>query len=119
LGWLGILVFAGGAGLAFASGETWPSLGLLVFALLSAYLPVAAHERYAVDADALHKVTPIGRHYRMAWSDVRYVEFGTAGTFVFHGANKRFVLPPAALWSGANKRAVYMLAWPCSVEAEA
>jgi hypothetical protein len=107
LGWLGLVGFLGAAGFAFATGATWSPLVFLVFASAGAYLLVAAYGRYAVDADALHAFTPIGWQYRMAWSEVQYVEFGTGGTLVFHGLDKRFVLPPPAFWTGRHKPAMH------------
>ena len=43
----------------------------------------------------------------MSWGEVKYVEFGTGGTLVFFGEEKRFVLPPAAFWSGKDKPEMY------------
>jgi hypothetical protein len=89
------------------AGQPWPALGLLGFSLLGVYLLVGAYSRYAVEEEALHAITPLGWHYRISWAEVRYVEHGTGGTVVFHGDNKRFVLPPAAFWSGTHKPAMY------------
>ncbi len=107
LGWTVFVAFLAGAGFALHAGEPWPALGLFCFSLLGVYVLVGAYGRYAVEEDALDAVTPIGWHYRMPWAEVRYVEYGTGGTFVFHGDDKRFVLPPAAIWSGAHKPGMY------------
>jgi hypothetical protein len=92
---------------ALRDGEPWPALGFAVFALLGVYVLVGAYGRYAVEADALYAITPLGWKYRMNWVDVNFVELGTGGTLVFSGRGKRFVLPPAALWSGEHKPEMY------------
>ena len=43
----------------------------------------------------------------MAWHEVQYVEFGTGGTLVFHGKDKRFVMPPPAMWYGECKSEMF------------
>jgi hypothetical protein len=107
LGWLTFIGFAAAAVFAIYDGEPWPALGLACFSLGGIYLLVGAYGRYGVDHEHLHAVTPLGWVYRMNWSEVRYVEVGTGGTLVFHGANKRFVLPPVAMWSGEHKPAMW------------
>jgi hypothetical protein len=92
---------------ALLDGELWPALGLAAFALLGIYLLVGAYGRYAVESDSLHAITPLGWKYRMSWAEVKSVEFGTGGTLVFFGDEKRFVLPPATLWSGEHKPEMY------------
>jgi hypothetical protein len=107
MGWFVLVGCLGIAAFAFHDGEVWPGVGLVAFSLLGVYLLFGAYGRYAVDEVALYAITPLGWHYRMAWAEVKYVEYGTGGTLVFHGADKRFVLPPAAFWSGEHKPATY------------
>jgi hypothetical protein len=40
---------------------------------------------------------------RIAWSDVRRIEVGNAGTIVLHGQDRRFALMPPGYWSGTQK----------------
>lgn len=107
LGWLMACTFGGAAGFALHAGEPLPALGFVGFSLLGVYLLVGAYGQYAVEDEALYAITPFGWHYRLPWTDVRYVECGTGGTLVFHGDDKRFVLPPVAYWSGEHKPAMY------------
>jgi len=39
----------------------------------------------------------------MRWVEVTRIEVGTQGTLVLHGDGKRFVVAPAAYWSGKQK----------------
>lgn len=109
LGWVVLLGCFGAAGFAFRGGEFWPGVWFIVFSLLGVYLLIGAYGRYALDTENLYAITPLGWHYRMAWAEVQYVEFGTSGTLVFHGTNKRFVMPPPAFWHGESKPAMYKL----------
>lgn len=107
LGWVTLIGFLGAAIWALLADEPGPALGLAAFGLLGIYLLVGAYGRYAVEEDGLHAITPLSWKYRMRWSEVKYVEFGTGGTLVFFGDGKRFVLPPAAFWSGEHKPDMY------------
>ncbi|MFC7461828.1 hypothetical protein [Hydrogenophaga defluvii] len=107
LGWVTLVGFLIAAVWALRAGEPWPALGFAAFALLGVYLLIGAYGRYAVEDDSLHSITPLGWQYRMSWAEVKYVEFGTGGTLVFFGDGKRFVLPPAAFWSGEHKPEMY------------
>jgi hypothetical protein len=45
----------------------------------------------------------------MRWQDVREVEFGSQGSIVLHGKDKRLVVAPPAAWSGLHKSEAFDL----------
>jgi len=107
VGWVCGLLFSAGSIAAAVAHQYLASAGLLPFALLGAYIIVAAGSFTFTELDVIH-TTWFGR-YRIAWTQVRTVEVGNGGSMVLHGDDKRFVLAPTAYWSGKDKSAALAL----------
>ena len=94
--------FFGGASTgAFLAHQYQPIAIFVLFFLLSAGL-FAAAGTFSFEEDAVWYRSGYGR-FRMEWADVRRVEFSPMGTLVLHGSDSRFVIFPAAYWSGPHK----------------
>ena len=62
--------------------------------------------RTEIDSQSIRHIAPLGL-YQIAWDDITHIEFDRQGaTMVFHGKNKRLVIPGAFLWSGKDKVAL-------------
>jgi Bacterial PH domain len=77
------------------------AVGFFVFVLIG-FLAIATGGSILISDTSVEQRSAFGR-YRIAWSDVRRVEVGNAGTIVLHGQNKRFALMPPGYWSGSQK----------------
>ncbi len=109
LGWICIVIFSAGSILAFRAGQLKPALAFISFIALGVYVLYASYSRHSVDTLAIASFSPLGAHHRILWSEVKWVEFGTGGTIVFYGEDKRFVLPTPSFWSGSFKPTMYRL----------
>ena len=86
---------------AFASRQYIPAYCLLLFAVLGTIV-IATGGSIRISENAIEHKNLFGR-YRIAWSDIRRIEVGNAGTLIFHGDNKRFTCIPPGFWSGSQK----------------
>ena len=93
--------------MSWRAGQVKVSPLFLVFVALGVYLVLCAGH-VTVDRTFIAVTTYIGR-YQLPWNEVKRVEVSASGTLVFHGQGKRLVFPPAWLWSGPDKRALYVL----------
>ncbi|HKK05974.1 MAG TPA: hypothetical protein VKA50_09015 [Gammaproteobacteria bacterium] len=100
IGWFGTAFFLFSAVFAAHTGQWVPAIGLAVLALAPALLVRLAYGRFRVDETGIEVISARGRRSRLLWDEVRSVECGRQGNFVFHGEGKRLVLLPAGYWSG-------------------
>jgi hypothetical protein len=77
------------------------AFGFFVFVLIGV-LTIATRGSILISDIGVEQRSAFGR-YRIAWSDVRRVEVGNAGTIVLRGQNQRFALMPPGYWSGSQK----------------
>jgi hypothetical protein len=77
------------------------AVGFLVFVIIG-YLAIATAGSIMVGDTGVEHRNLFGR-FRIAWSDVRRIEVGNAGTIVLHGQNRRFALMPP----GCRRKARY------------
>jgi hypothetical protein len=107
VGWVVIAVFllaTVGAALRHQYGA---AAGFLVFIIIG-YLAIATAGSIMVGDTGVEHRNLFGR-FRIAWSDVRRIEVGNAGTIVLHGQDRRFALMPPGYWSGEQKSAAVAL----------
>jgi len=97
------MIFFGGASIGAFLALQYPPIAIFVlFFLMSAGMLMAAGT-YSFEEGAVVYSSRFGR-FRMEWADVRRVEFSPMGTLVLHGTDSRFVVFPAAYWSGSHKQ---------------
>ena len=115
---VGLLTYqiVGGVGIAFGVGcsigsflakEYWPISIFAFFTLMSLYIMFSAGT-FELTEDAIVHQSSFGR-FCMPWREVHRIEFGTQGSLVLHGENKRFALSPPAMWSGKQKPQAFEL----------
>jgi tetratricopeptide (TPR) repeat protein len=86
---------------AYSSRQYGP-IAIFVFFILMGLYSIASSGEIQVNTLNISQRTSFGL-FRMAWGDVNRVEVGGHGTLVLHGADQRFVLAPASMWSGKDK----------------
>ena len=108
VGWVVVTLFSLCIVGAVLRHQYGAAAGFLVFVFIG-FLAIATGGTILVSDASVEHRSLFGR-YRIAWSDVRRVEVGNAGTIVLHGHDRRFALMPPGYWSGAQKKeAVAML----------
>jgi hypothetical protein len=106
LAWVDIAFFAFCAVMSWRAGQGNVSPVFLFFGALG-LLMLAMASHIKLSEEYISVFSPFAE-YRMAWSEVEWLEVGTQGTFVFHGkGGKRLVLPAASMWSGKQKPDAY------------
>jgi Bacterial PH domain len=101
VGWVVIAVFLLAIVGAVLRHQYGAAAGFLVFVIIG-YLAIATAGSIMVGDTGLEHRNLFGR-FRIAWSDVRRIEVGNAGTIVLHGQDQRFALMPPGYWSGKQK----------------
>ncbi|MCL1635494.1 hypothetical protein M2650_12765 [Luteimonas sp. SX5] len=107
IGAAGCVFFTGCSIGAFVAKQYWPISVFAFFAVMSLYVLLSAGKYVLSDTHIAHQ--NMFGHFRMRWQDVRKVEFGTQGSIVLHGGEKRLVVAPPAYWSGSNKAEAFEL----------
>ena len=95
------LFFAGCAVGAFLARQYPPIAIFAFFIFMGLYMITSAGSSEISERFITHR--NLFGTFRMAWAEVRKIEFGTQGSIILHGENKRFALAPAAYWSGKQK----------------
>lgn len=101
IGVICVLFFAGCAVGAFSARQYPPIAIFAFFGLMGIFMIVSAGNFEISEKFVTHR--NIFGSFRMAWIDVKKIEFGPQGSIVLHGENMRFVLPPPTFWSGQQK----------------
>jgi hypothetical protein len=101
VGWVVIALFSLCIVGAVLRHQFVAATGFLVFVVIG-FLIISTGGSILISDISVEQRSVFGR-YRMAWSDVRRVEVGNAGTIVLHGQNQRFALMPPGYWSGLQK----------------
>jgi hypothetical protein len=97
------VLFFGGASIGVLLAHQYSPIAIFaVFFSLGAALCAAAGT-LGFDRDGVSYASAYGQ-FRMAWRDVRQIEFSQMGTVVLHGADRRFVIFPSSYWSGPHCR---------------
>lgn len=107
IAWVCIVFFLGCSLGAYFSHQYGPSLFFWVFILMGLYMLISAGSFELDEAGVRHK-NLVGE-YRILWREVQRIEYGTQGSLVLHGQNKRFVLAPPSVWSGLEKPQAFEL----------
>ncbi len=105
IAWICVLFFLSAAVMAWLDGAFIPALIFLAFVALGIYMLLSA--AYIVLNSRIVSVHSALGTYQIRWDEVRWVEASASGTLVLHGDAKRLALPPAAVWSGADKPALF------------
>ena len=100
-GWIVLAVFLLAIVGALLRHQYGAAAGFLVFEIIG-FLAIATAGSIKVGDTGLEHRNLFGR-FRIAWSDVRRIEVGNAGTIVLHGQDRRFALMPPGYWSGRQK----------------
>jgi hypothetical protein len=101
VGWVVIALFSLAIVGAVLRHQYGAAAGFLVFVIIG-YLAIATGGSIVVGDTGIEHRNLFGR-YRIAWSDVRRIEVGNAGTIVLHGQDRGFALMPPGYWSGKQK----------------
>ena len=95
------LFFAGCAVGAFLARQ-YPPIAIFAFFIFMGLYMITSAGSFEISERFITHRNLFGT-FRMAWAEVRKIEFGTQGSIILHGENKRFALAPAAYWSGKQK----------------
>ena len=95
------LFFAGCAVGAFLARQ-YPPIAIFAFFIFMGLYMITSAGSFEISEWFITHRNLFGT-FRMAWAEVRKIEFGTQGSIILHGENKRFALAPAAYWSGKQK----------------
>ncbi|MDQ1832118.1 hypothetical protein [Massilia scottii] len=96
------ILFSGGCAVGAFLARQYPPIAVFAFFGLMGRYMIANAGRFEISEKFITQRNLFGA-FRMAWAEVRRIEFGTQGSIVLHGEHKQFALPPAAYWSGKQK----------------
>ncbi len=86
---------------AWSAEQVSPIVVLALFGLAGLYMVLGAG-RFDFDADGIRHQSQLGA-WAIRWDDITHVEISEIdGTLVLAGGNKRFILSPAAWWTGSD-----------------
>ena len=107
VGWICALFFIGCCIGATLAAQYEPAAAFTPFILLGLFL-ILGSGSFEVSEDGLAHECAFGS-FAISWPEVRKAEFGTQGTLVLHGVDKRFVVAPVGWWSGKQKSDAFEL----------
>ena len=95
------LFFAGCAVGAFLARQ-YPPIAIFAFFIAMGLYMIASAGSFEISEQFITHRNLFGA-FRMTWAEVQKIEFGTQGSIILHGENKRFALAPPPFWSGTQK----------------
>jgi len=106
IAWFGIVFFMLCWFFSWKSEQGYVSLFFLFFVGLG-LLMLSVATRIQLNEETVI-VYSLFAKYQMKWSEVKQIEIGSQGAYVFHSeSGKRLVMPSTHMWSGKEKQSAY------------